>query len=187
VGRRVLEGGRGGGAAARCVAGNNGAARRLTRCAEVIIFGTGATVCPPPQRIKSYLHSLGIQLTVESTVRPAFSLCWPTADAQTPRSATHARRTTCSSRRAAPSPRRFCRQSEGPRRRCPTTRAASTWRTANSWREGRERNVMVLLRSIGAGHGWSEVRASHAQDAPPRHETRSLDDPRRRRQCELGR
>ncbi|CAO1622495.1 unnamed protein product [Parajaminaea phylloscopi] len=38
---------------------------------EVLILGTGATVCYPPASVRSYLHSLGIQLDVQSSQNAA--------------------------------------------------------------------------------------------------------------------
>ncbi|CAO1633301.1 unnamed protein product [Sympodiomycopsis kandeliae] len=38
---------------------------------EVLLFGTGATVLPPPPKIRSYLNSLGIQLEVQSSQNAA--------------------------------------------------------------------------------------------------------------------
>lgn len=35
---------------------------------EILLFGTGKTVLPPPAPIRSYINSLGIQLDVQSTV-----------------------------------------------------------------------------------------------------------------------
>lgn len=37
---------------------------------EMLLFGTGPTVIPVPQWIKSYISSLGIQIDIMSTVRP---------------------------------------------------------------------------------------------------------------------
>ncbi|PWZ02763.1 hypothetical protein BCV70DRAFT_214285 [Testicularia cyperi] len=34
---------------------------------EILLFGTGKTVLPPPQPIRSYINSLGIQLDVQNT------------------------------------------------------------------------------------------------------------------------
>ncbi|WFD29494.1 hypothetical protein MSPP1_000503 [Malassezia sp. CBS 17886] len=34
---------------------------------EILVLGTGDTVLPIPQRIRAYLHSLGIQLDVQNT------------------------------------------------------------------------------------------------------------------------
>lgn len=35
---------------------------------EILIFGTGDTVLPVPSRIRSHLHSLGVQVDVQNTV-----------------------------------------------------------------------------------------------------------------------
>lgn len=46
---------------------------------EILLFGTGKTVLPPPGPIRSYINSLGIQLDVQSTVsrivRPFITEC----------------------------------------------------------------------------------------------------------------
>lgn len=39
-----------------------------TNASEILILGTGKTVLPVPNSIKSYLNSLGIQLDVQNTV-----------------------------------------------------------------------------------------------------------------------
>lgn len=36
---------------------------------EMLIFGTGESVVPPPKEIKEYISGLGIQLDVQSSVR----------------------------------------------------------------------------------------------------------------------
>jgi NADH dehydrogenase [ubiquinone] 1 alpha subcomplex assembly factor 3 len=38
--------------------------------AEILLFGTGRTVVPPPKEIKDYVSSLGIQLDVMDSVSP---------------------------------------------------------------------------------------------------------------------
>ncbi len=37
---------------------------------EIVLFGTGKRVLPPPTPIRQYLNELGIQLDVQSTVSP---------------------------------------------------------------------------------------------------------------------
>ncbi len=36
--------------------------------AEILIFGTGARVLPPPREVRDYISSLGIQLDVMDSV-----------------------------------------------------------------------------------------------------------------------
>lgn len=43
------------------------------RCSsEILIFGTGQTVLPPPAKVKNYLNSLGIQVDVQDSVSRSF-------------------------------------------------------------------------------------------------------------------
>lgn len=39
-----------------------------TDASEILIVGTGETVLPVPSRVRSRIHSLGIQLDVQNTV-----------------------------------------------------------------------------------------------------------------------
>lgn len=67
---------------------------------EIIVFGTGKTVLPPPPQVRAYLNKLGIQIEAHDTVCSLKRHPWPRSELTVSSSEMLARRLTCSSRRS---------------------------------------------------------------------------------------